>query len=217
MKHTRFAVYELFAAVTLLAGCGTGKPVAVSIANEASSAPTIEKTDSENSTPSTQTADNSTPKTTTTETKTVQTTPQPTPQATPQATSQATPQQTQGTSTEPPNLQLTSISIPSSAEAGKSLSVSASITNSGGPAPGLFAVVTIKAQVLGLPFGLPFQEKKNVETKETIPSGQSTKTFSFALPSAAKGVKGNVCVTAYSDAQHTKAISAAICRDVSIQ
>ncbi len=200
MKQGLTAIYGAFAAATLLAACGTGKPVSVSLASSAASDTTGQTTGSENSAATGKSDENSTPK----------------PEGTGATTTSSAihPADTSQTTTEPapPNLRLAEISIPSSATAGQTLSVALTIINSGGPANGVFGVARIQAQVLFI----KVDESRNIDSKETIPSGQSTKTFSVTIPAAARGVKGNVCITGYADAQHTTAISETVCRNIQI-
>lgn len=113
------------------------------------------------------------------------------------------------TPTLPPGmLTVSQIMIPDTLKSDSPASVSFTISNSGAPIQGFFALVEADAGI----------GKKNfdLESSEMIPNGTTQKTLTFKVPSIPFPVKGKACVTAYADSSHTKSISQRICKDISL-
>jgi hypothetical protein len=106
--------------------------------------------------------------------------------------------------------------FPSNIRSNQTVSVSFTVSNSGAPVIGFFGTVRMRASVNMFGQTSNIDRSFPVESKETVPSGQTSKTMTFTVPSIPTSTTANVCARAFSDAARSVSISGEICRDVRV-
>jgi hypothetical protein len=113
-------------------------------------------------------------------------------------------------------LTVSDCSFPSNIRSNQSVSVSFTVSNSGAPVTGFYGTVRVQASVNMFGQVSNVDRSFPIDSKETVPSGQTSKTMSFTAPSIPVSTTANVCVRAFSDAARSVSISSEICRDVKV-